>query len=75
MGKREGDAMVAAIVAFRIRIRRIDAKFKLSQNRPRVDRMRVIDALAAEPHADSRATADWMRRYANPGGRDDDAGT
>ncbi len=64
MAAPERDAMIAAIVAFRIPISRLDAKFKLSQNRPRGDRQRVIDALAAEPYADSRATSDWMRRFA-----------
>ena len=40
------DAMVGAIVAFRIVIDRIDAKFKLSQNRDeRTDRRRVAAAL------------------------------
>lgn len=57
------DAMVAAIVGFRIKVRRLDAKFKLSQNRPPDDRSRVAAALAAEGHADARATADWMRAY------------
>jgi transcriptional regulator len=58
------DALVGAIVAFRIRIRRIDAKFKLSQNRSAVDRARVAGALAAEGHADAAAVAEWMQRYA-----------
>jgi len=64
MPERQRDAMVSAIVAFRIRIRRLDVKFKLSQNRSADDRARVAAALDAERHADSSATADWMRRYA-----------
>ena len=36
------DAMVGAIVGFRMRIKRIDAKFKLSQNRSDDDRARVM---------------------------------
>ena len=55
------DAMLRAIVGFRLRIRRIDAKLKLSQNRTREDRSRVAAALAAEPWADAAATAAWMR--------------
>ncbi len=70
--ERERDALMGAIVPFRMRIRRIDAKFKLSQNRSRDDRARVIGALRAERFADADATADWMQLYANPdSGRDE----
>ena len=68
MPARQRDALVAAIVPFRMRIKRIEAKFKLSQNRSAADRAGVIEALDAEDHAESRATAAWMRRYAAPGG-------
>jgi transcriptional regulator len=57
------DAMVAVIVGFRIKVRRLDAKFKLSQNRTPDDRARVAAALAAEGYADAEATAAWMRAY------------
>ena len=60
------DAMVGAIVGFRMRIKRIDAKFKLSQNRSNDDRARVIGALAGEGYPDAVATAAWMRAYAAP---------
>ncbi|MEO8487100.1 MAG: FMN-binding negative transcriptional regulator [Betaproteobacteria bacterium] len=60
------DALVGAIVAFRMRIRRLDAKFKLSQNRTRDDRARVIAALEGDEHPDAAATARWMRLYADP---------
>ena len=60
------DALVGAIVAFRMRIRRIDAKFKLSQNRSRDDRSRVIAALGTQGDPESAATARWMRAYADP---------
>ena len=59
------DAMVKAIVGFRLKIKRIDAKFKLSQNRHRDDRQRVIAALDTEDYADASATAAWMRAYAD----------
>jgi transcriptional regulator len=59
----EFDAMLGAIVGFRIRIRRIDAKFKLSQNRSPEDRARVAAALASAGDAESAATAAWMREY------------
>jgi transcriptional regulator len=61
---RELDAMVNAIVAFRLVIERVDTKLKLSQNRSAVDRQRVVAALRAEGTADASATADWMQRYA-----------
>ncbi|MEP7327839.1 MAG: FMN-binding negative transcriptional regulator [Betaproteobacteria bacterium] len=64
MPPRQGDAMVGAIVAFRMRIKRIDAKFKLSQNRSAEDRRRVVDGLRADQHADATATAAWMDIYA-----------
>ena len=63
MAERERDALVGAIVAFRLRIKRLDAKFKLSQNRPPADRERVMAALEAEAHPDAHATAAWMRSY------------
>lgn len=65
MPPRERDAMVGAIVAFRMRIRRLDAKFKLSQNRSDEDRGRVVDGLQAEGHPAAAATAEWMVSYAN----------
>ena len=67
--ERERNALMGAIQPFRMRIRRIDAKFKLSQNRSRDDRSRVIEALRAEGHPEAGVTADWMANYA---GRNDD---
>jgi len=64
MPQPQRDALVGAIVAFRMRIRRLTGKFKLSQNRPPVDRARVASALDAEPYADAAAVAAWMRAYA-----------
>ncbi len=61
------EAMVGAIVGFRMKVKRIDAKFKLSQNRTATDRARVAAALDAEGYADAVATAAWMRMYAIPG--------
>jgi transcriptional regulator len=58
------DAMVGAIVAFRVEIERIDAKFKLSQNKDEADRRRVASALRSEAQADATATAAWMDREA-----------
>ena len=64
MPERQRDALVGAIVAFRMPIARIDAKFKLSQNRPGDDRIRVIAALKAEGYSEASATAAWMQAYA-----------
>ena len=61
-------AMLGAIVGFRMRVTRVDVKFKLSQNRSRDDRLRVAAALATEGYAEASATAEWMRAYASPGG-------
>jgi transcriptional regulator len=58
-------AMVAAIIGFRMEVKRFDAKFKLSQNRTPEDQARVASALAAEGYADADATAAWMRSYAS----------
>jgi transcriptional regulator len=71
MPERERDALVNGIVAFRLRIKRIDAKFKLSQNHPAGDRTRVMAALEAEPYAEAHATAAWMRAFAPPGQGDE----
>ena len=55
------DAMVGAIIGFRIRVRRVDTKLKMSQNRTREDRERVAAGLDTEGYAEATATAAWMR--------------
>lgn len=67
MPQRQRDALVGAIVAFRMRIRKLTAKFKLSQNRPRHDRARVANALEGEGYAEAAAVARWMRTYVDMG--------
>lgn len=59
-------AMVNAIVGFKIRVTRIEAKFKLSQNRSPDDQRRVAAGLAAEGYAEAIATAEWMREVNEP---------
>jgi transcriptional regulator len=54
-------AMVGAIVGLRIKVKRIETKLKLSQNRSREDQERVAAALDAEGYAEATATASWMR--------------
>jgi len=56
--------MRRAIVAFEMPIARIEGKFKLSQNRPPVDRARVMRELASSSHAGDRALAVAMEQWA-----------
>ena len=56
---REG--MKRGIVAFSIAVERVDAKFKLSQNRPVEDRARVLQAMD-EGGERARVLANWTRR-------------
>ncbi|NKF24549.1 FMN-binding negative transcriptional regulator [Solimonas marina] len=56
------DALLPYIVAFRMPIERIDAKFKMSQNRTPADRAGVIAALAVGD-GQERAVADWMQKH------------
>jgi len=67
MAELERDALVNAIVGFRMRIRRISAKLKLSQNRPATDQVRVAAALEREDHPDASQVAAWMREYGAAG--------
>jgi len=53
--------MLAGIVGFRIPIARIEGKFKISQNRPEVDR-RNVQAKHAGGDPDQRALSEWMTR-------------
>ena len=53
--------MIRGIVAFEIPVSRIEAKFKLSQNRPPADRKRVIAALAESADPLDGAVAALMR--------------
>lgn len=57
------EKMKQGIVAFDIVVERLDAKFKLSQNRSAVDRAGVFDTLMS---GDARAqdVAQWMQRLA-----------
>jgi transcriptional regulator len=55
------DGMMGGIVGFEIAVTRLDGKFKLSQNRPAIDRPRIVAALEAREDADSREVAALMR--------------
>jgi transcriptional regulator len=54
-------SMLAGIVGFRIRIARIEGKFKISQNRPEIDRQNVRAAHSAGS-PDQQSLAAWMAR-------------
>lgn len=56
------DAILPQIVGFRIRIERIDAKWKLNQNHSQARRERVIAALETRDDYDSRAIATLIRK-------------
>jgi transcriptional regulator len=50
-----------AIVGFEIAITRLEGKFKLGQNRPKVDVERVYTALSQSEQAEARSLAEFMR--------------
>lgn len=58
------EKLLPAIVAFRMPLARLDAKFKMNQNRSVTDRAGVIAALGRSEQAEDRAVADWMRTHA-----------
>ena len=49
-----------AIVAFSMPIERIDLKLKMSQNKPELDRLQVVEALPDRDGPEDRAVASWM---------------
>lgn len=54
-------AFMKAIVAFSVRITRVEAKFKLGQNRPPEDRAGTLAALEASADSESRELAKFIR--------------
>ena len=55
------DALLNAIVGFEITIEKVEAKFKLSQNRPEGDRKRIIDTLSSSSKDDELGVARLMQ--------------
>ena len=55
------DTMLRAIVGFEIELVRLDAKWKVSQNRSATDRLGVVAGLGAEPGDEARAMAELVR--------------
>jgi transcriptional regulator len=56
--------MVKGIVGIEIAVTRLEGKFKLSQNRPAVDRPRIVAALEERDDAEAAAVARLMRERA-----------
>lgn len=54
--------LMQGVVAFEIKVNRIAAKYKLSQNRPLQDAQQVMETLEQQPDDTSRAVAQMMHR-------------
>jgi transcriptional regulator len=54
--------MLRGIVGFELVITRLEGKFKLNQNRPKEDQLRVIARLRESDNPLDVTTADWMER-------------
>jgi transcriptional regulator len=66
-GDLAGESLSASIVGFRIEVQNIEAKFKLSQNRPEADRRGVIRGLDAAGDDMSLAVSELMKGRFPPG--------
>ena len=60
------DSLVAAIVAFEMPIERLEAKFKLGQNRSQADRDGTLAGLERSDSPDAAALAAFMRAHFQP---------
>jgi transcriptional regulator len=59
-------AYMKAIVVFSVRVTRIEAKFKLGQNRSPEDQAGMLSALEGSADAESRALADFIKEQRQP---------
>jgi transcriptional regulator len=57
------DKLLPGIVAFRMPLERVEAKFKMNQNRTAADRKLVIARLQGSASAEDRAVAKWIEAY------------
>lgn len=57
------ELLLKGIVAFRMPVARLEAKFKMNQNKTPQDRERVRARLRAANHPDLTAMADWMQAH------------
>jgi transcriptional regulator len=60
------DIMLNSIIGFEMTITRLEGKWKMSQNRPEIDRVGVIEGLRADGQPE---LADTVARVAGPAGR------
>ncbi|KAA9159065.1 FMN-binding negative transcriptional regulator [Amycolatopsis acidicola] len=60
------ESLLPRITAYRIEIERLEAKFKLGQNRTAADRRRIHDALATSADPNDREIAALMAEEAQP---------
>lgn len=56
------DRLLEAIVGVRVTVTGVEARVKMSQDKPDATYARIVDHLGASPRAGDRATADLMRR-------------
>jgi transcriptional regulator len=56
------DGLSKGIVAFRMKVEKIEAKLKLSQDRSKEERENIIRHLRASGHSSDHDLADWMER-------------
>lgn len=61
LSEQEMDAMLKAIVGFTIEITRVEAKFKLGQNRSKEDQEKMVNALEQATDCGSRELAQFIR--------------
>ena len=61
LSEREVDAMLKAIVGFTIEITRVEAKFKLGQNRSKEDQESMLNALQQSTDSGSRDLAEFIK--------------
>lgn len=65
LSEEEMDKMCKAIVGFTIAITRIEAKFKLGQNKSAADQAKMLEALRAAPDCGSRELAQFIEEQRN----------
>jgi transcriptional regulator len=66
LSEREIEGMLKAIVGFSIEITRVEAKFKLGQNRSKGDQEKMLQALQDAPDPDSRGLAEFILSQRGP---------
>lgn len=57
------ETLLRGIVAFRLPVARLDAKFKMNQNKTAADRAGVVAGLRATGAGEDAAVADWMQTH------------